>query len=153
MEGTGVQFYTINAEYLFKKFRRFSLHLRGGVGFGNFTSKEGYSGDGQPLNFLAIPIGLSAYNFGASNHHVEAGFSIGYVKGTQINNANIQNSSVLLTPSFGYRFQKPIGGIVFKILYTPNIPLHEFNQMRFYAYRKMTRHGIGLCLGYSFRKR
>lgn len=153
--GAGVQFYTVDAEYLLWKVGRFNVHVRGGIGFGKFISHNWkINGEERYLNFLAIPVGLSAYNFVGSNHHVEFGFSVGYVNGTEISFNNIQNSTILLTPAFGYRFQKPSGGLIFKLLYTPNIPLHEFNERHFYTdYGKNFRQGIGICVGYAFKKR
>lgn len=154
LAGTGVQFYTVNAEYLLGKAGRFNVNARGGFGMGTFKSREGYSGPTmqQDLNFLAIPVGLSAYNFVASNHHFETGLVVEYVQGTYVDVFEDQNSTILLTPSFGYRFQKPSGGIIFKILYTPNVPIHEFNRIKFRYPPFKTHHNVGLSLGYSFKR-
>lgn len=152
--GAGIQFYTVNTEYFLTKLGRFNVNARVGVGYGNFEGRVGYTSvrSNQELNFLAVVLGLTAFNFVAANHHFETGFVFEYVKGTQIDGLELQNSSLLFTPSFGYRFQKPSGGLILKLLYTPNIPIQEFNRMKF-NFPGGTSHNIGISAGYAFKRK
>lgn len=149
--GVSVGYYTVNGEYLLGKVGKFNVSARAGLGIGTFKEPN-WQNDGVKRNYLSIPVGLSAYNFTKSRHHADVGLSLTYFQGTKSNPWG-QNRTLTFTPSFGYRYQKPEGGVSFKILYTTNFLIEEFEMVKHFSFGNHVQHGIGLSIGYSFKRK
>jgi hypothetical protein len=87
------------------------------------TSRETYWGPSVPLEIIAL--------FGKSRSHLElgTGFTIIYSPRTTINDNTFEIEfnkyafSSNLPFRIGYRYQKPDGGLIFRIGYTPMMEL------------------------------
>lgn len=120
------------------------------------TGRAGIGIDPIPQKFrtLAIPIGLNFFK-GASSHHRELGIHLSYREGMQyIVRARDKYDvarGIYFSPTVGYRFQKPEGGVFLRIQYTPMIKVYEFTGERIFRERiGKYRHMFGLSAGYFF---
>jgi hypothetical protein len=143
--------YTLNAEHVIGQLGNFKLNLRAGFGYKKYTSDVGL-----PQKFLAVPVGIQAYNYLASNSHTDWGLGIAYIQGINAEaRSGYFNRTLVLAPNVGYRFQKPTGGIFLKIQYTPGIPLVEFKETPIFTSYKLRKyyHSGGISVGYFFSRK
>ena len=104
--------YSLNGEYKIGKINNYQVNARAGFGYSKINGFE----------FLGIPLGLNLLT-GTKNHHLELGLGTSYIMGTShifIKTGNyISSEGIFLIPSIGYRFDKPTGGLIFKVYYSP----------------------------------
>ena len=112
--------YSINGEYLIKKFNGYTLNARAGFGYMTIKNAE----------FISLPLGANLF-IGTGKHHVETGLGMSYIKG--MNNARntltedwYESEGVYFIPIMGYRYDKLKRGMFFKIYYSPQIVIRDF---------------------------
>ncbi len=102
-------------------------------------------------NYIALPIGINFFT-GKNSHHAEFSFTaVPYIEAYQnvFSGNNLSDKKIYLIPAVGYRYQKPQGGIFFKVNVAPIIyldpPSDNFWKMNGKIY-------LGMCggLGYTF---
>ena len=126
---------SINYEYLVKKIKKLKLSVR--VGASSYHLND-YTNKFNPD--VIIPITINAYY--GTKHNIYFGLgqaitSIVYANNSDYKPKRTNNSNTNL--SIGYRYQKEVGGIMFKIGYASII---ENNNM--------FRHWFLLAFGYTF---
>ena len=130
-------YYSVNYDRLFRRGEKLNWSYRVGLCLMN--------------NVIAMPLGLQAFT-GHNEHHAE--FSITVVpyieKYTKLFSAgNLSDKKIFVIPGVGYRYQRPGGGIFFRIVAAPVIyldpPSDNFWNMdpKIYA-------GITGGIGFSF---
>jgi hypothetical protein len=137
---------TLNAEHKITDLFKGSLSAR--IGFGKHPSLS-YSGG----EYRGIPISVNYFS-GKGKHHREVGIGLTYAEADRGERFwPGENKSLYVVPIFGYRFQKPSGGFVFKIQYCPHIIVKEYSDNPSYVKEKGEFfHGGGLSLGYYFSR-
>src|SRR5688572_8392948 len=114
--GNSAGLYSVNYEHRLSTSGKNVWSLHGG--FGMYNVKDAY-------DHISVPIGVTYYNRKEGNTHKEIGLSLTYVEGLADNrhtwgSEGVQYSKALvLVPNVGYRYQKPDGGFMFKIYYSP----------------------------------
>ena len=126
--------YSVNYDHIFHRGEKLS---------GSF--RIGFSID---KNTVSLPFGINLLT-GKENHHAEFGVTIipfiDHYK-TFLSGDNLSDKKINVIPAIGYRFQKPSGGIFFKVSVSPLLfldpPSDDFWNMdpRLYAYGSI---GIG----------
>ena len=100
--------------------RQLSERLFGRVGL-SFIYSETSDGD-EDLTF-AIPLAVNYLTHPAGNHHFEAGAGLTLITGDAQelwdDDEDEEISNVVGTANFGYRYQKPGRGFVFRAGFTP----------------------------------
>lgn len=114
---------SFNYEYVFYQHPNARFAARIGLGFSPFTDPA-----------MTSPLGLVLIS-GRKNHHMELGFS---------NNTLLDDKgfSFMGMGQMGYRFQKPEGGLFFKVSYTPYLTNYDF---------KNYNHWGGVSMGWAFK--
>lgn len=98
---------SLNYEYVFYQDLNLRLLGRAGLGFSPFR-----------ISFAGVvPLGISAL-VGRKNHHLE----VGLLHSTSLDKAGVSLFGVGVA---GYRFQKPDGGLFFRISYNPYLPAYN----------------------------
>lgn len=142
LEVSGAAFgtYSINAEHLV--FSKSNLYVNARAGYGYLKA----FGDIDPR----FPVGINFYS-GKKNSHPEIGIYATYA----IHNYIDKHISRLLyfVPSASYRFQKPGGGIFFRVSYTPVWLIKEYTDQSPWIRHGKFHQTFGLALGYYFRKK
>jgi hypothetical protein len=135
--------WSLNYDLMFMNISNFKVGARLGLGM----LGEGYSGTTVDVH---IPITVNFMYAFHKNHHIELGV------GTQIRSYEIRSvqfaadtgfvrkSEALGNFSFGYRFQSPDGGFVFRACYSPFF----YQDGIYFRYE----HWAGLSLGYAFNR-
>ena len=142
--GAGV---TLNAEHSVMRMTRNIMTVRAGFGKHRYLGKDEH-------DYIGIPVGMCIFNKG-SNHHREFGLGITYVKGhLEEDFFGEVNKSLEFVASIGYRYQRPAGGLFFKVQYTPHVRIKEFTESnQFNSGEGKIVHLAGICLGYYFMRR
>ncbi|MDF1549687.1 MAG: hypothetical protein P1P88_17805 [Bacteroidales bacterium] len=102
-------FYSINYDKIFHQKKKFTLSYR--IGFSILE-------DG-----IAMPLGVNLFT-GKGNSHVEYSLTvIPYIDHYKsfLSSNDLSDKYLYVVPGIGYRFQKPTGGIFFKIVVSPMI--------------------------------
>jgi hypothetical protein len=133
---------TANIEHKFADFRRSMVTARLGYG------KHKYHGTANHM-FTGIPITCSFVS-GKRNHHRELGAGFLFAEGNQDEAGfNVVNKSIFVVPFIGYRYQRPSGGLFFKIQYTPLIKVKEYaDSNRYRSQIGQFIHTAGISVGY-----
>lgn len=146
--GNSLGYYSLNYEHLLKVQQKRVWFLHGG--FSTYRPSSLFTR-------FAVPVGITYFNRPQGNHHREVGLCLGYVKGLyyadQSNGFDgVQYSkSVCLLVNVGYRYQKPEGGLLFKIYYSPTFIIKDFQDPPYYYYRNtFVPFNFGIALGYGF---
>ena len=146
--GNSAGYYSLNYEHRLKEAGKRTWSLHGGFSYYRVLSA---------YTKYSIPIGFTYFDKPQGNHHKEIGLCLNYVNGLVDNSENwnlngVQYSkSLVLIANFGYRYQKPEGGFLFKIYYAPAIVLKEFEKSPYYFPRDtFYPMNAGISLGYSF---
>lgn len=122
-------FYSLNVEH--KIFMISDSKINGRVGVGYLPANNN--------DFLSIPLGLNLLT-GKKSHHLELGIGFSYIKGVSYYKIEYEDGDVYyysdealyFVPSIGYRFDRLVGGFIFKVYYSPLILTHDlFNQETF----------------------
>jgi hypothetical protein len=139
--GMSVLGVSLNAEFrAFNTLKR-TAFVMGGLGTYKF---------GREATYKLVSLGLNAVR-GNGNHHSELGAALTYNSGGETKGTNIANESLFLIGAAGYRYQRPEGGVLFRIYYAPILKLKEWGDTtRFTAGVTFIPLNLGLCLGYSF---
>lgn len=142
-------FFSVNIEQTLFKAGRFNGGVR--VGYGQFRFNEGHT------LFRGIPAALVFFRH-QGNHHSDFGFGVSYISGMQYEiepysgYANY-SQALFAGPMAGYRFQKPDGGIFFRIQYIPLVKVRELSNDALYkSYQGKLFHSPGIAVGYFFSK-
>jgi hypothetical protein len=133
-------FYTANLEHLI--FAKSGWYANGRIGFG--LSNREYN---TPV---FIPVGVN-FCLGKRSSHPEVGLGLSYAEGLQVAGSSI-NQALYFMPSLSYRFQKPGGGLFFKIGYAPYIKIKEFSKPdhTWFEGTGLFEPSISMGLGYYF---
>ena len=102
---------SLNYEYVFFQHLNVRLAGRAGLGFSPFNAA--FAG--------VIPLGVSAI-VGKKNHHLEMGLA----HSTALDKDGVSLFGIGVA---GYRFQKPNGGIFFRISYNPYMPSYKIRNL------------------------
>jgi len=118
--------YSVNGEYKIGKINNFQVNAR--AGFGYYQTNNQYE-------FIGVPIGLNLLT-GTKNHHLELGLGASYVKGLPFpykgGNPILETEGIYFVPSIGYRYDKLITGLIFKVYYSPFIGTYSlFNKEKY----------------------
>lgn len=134
--------YTANVEHLI--FAKWGWYANGRIGFG-VSKRE----DNIPI---FIPVGVNFYR-GKRNSHPEVGLGLSYAEGLQVVGTSI-NKALYFMPSLSYKFQKPGGGLFFRIGYAPYIKLKEFSKPdhTWFQSTGLFEPSISMALGYYFAR-
>lgn len=147
----GSALYAVNYDRIF--YQKEKLKLSGSMGFSMLRRKT----ENPVLSAINwspyIPVEFSAF-WGKSNHHLEigTGVTVFSLPDFQLDEENLimtqegvkWDASVIMR--IGYRYQKPEGGLFFRVGYTPgfNLNLSSENAVDFYPA------WVGLSVGKSF---
>ena len=106
--------YSLNGEHFFTP----KLGVRVGAGL-LAVHVEDSSGDSD-ANVLLVPV-MGTYLLGEGNSHFEVGAGVGLATAgiDDVDLGNEHASALYGTATFGYRYQKPTGGVVFRAGFTP----------------------------------
>ncbi|HKP77068.1 MAG TPA: hypothetical protein VJT67_16170 [Longimicrobiaceae bacterium] len=108
--------YSLNGEHFFTP----KAGLRVGAGYVGVGEDDGAGS----ADVLLVPV-MGTYLLGEGNHHFEVGAGLGYatahVETTDVDTDIERGSTVCGTATFGYRYQKPTGGVMFRAGFTPMI--------------------------------
>ena len=136
--------YSLNYDLVFLNKNNFKVGTRVGLQL----LKENY--EGTTMDYY-VPLTMNFMYAFAPNHHVELGL------GTQIASYEIRNiiseteigfvrkTEALGNGTFGYRFQKPDGGFIFRAFYSPFF----YQDGVYFRYE----HWAGIRLGFTFLKK
>jgi hypothetical protein len=95
--------------------RQLSERLFGRVGFSFVTSEQS---DGEDDLTFVFPVAVNYLTHPAGNHHFEAGAGLTWITGDEQDlwedDDDEQISNLVGTANFGYRYQKPGRGFVFR---------------------------------------
>jgi hypothetical protein len=115
-----------------------------------FISRYIKSTFGHKQTFWSIPLSLQLFTNIRSSHHPEVGIGFNYIHGNGQDRDGISSKTIVFTPSIGYRFQKPNGGLFIRLLFTPGFIVKEFESVHHVS--EQDREGFyqsyGLSLGY-----
>lgn len=141
-------YYSVNAERVFASVGKFKLSGRVGFGNANFDL-DNYNND--PRKYYTIPVGVQAFR-GSGYRHIEFGLGLSYIEGEDalVTYETIENETLYLVPSIGYRYQKPSGGFFVRVLYTPHIRIKEFSG--FTGFDEKFDQWLGISIGHCFTK-
>lgn len=142
--GGGSSFVTVNVEHVIWKLPRW--YVNGRIGYGYMLLKN-YERSG-------FPIGINLFKF-HGNHHLEIGAGVSYIEGIKryYNAGEYRwNRALYAYGAAGYRFQKPEGGIFFKVQWHPLYQLREYNPDPTFQYNVSFKYWMGLSVGYAFSK-
>src|SRR5690349_4499053 len=114
--GTSTDGFSINAEFRVFSTAKRTAFLMGGLGMYRFSREATYKVATLGLNMVK----------GNGNHHTELGGAITYNSGAETAGKEVANESLLLYGVGGYRYQRPQGGIFFRIYYAPSLKLKEW---------------------------
>ena len=132
--------YSVNYDRIIKITERSLLAGRIGVSY--------YNDNNSKTEYLIFPLELTTLRRKNKRHHLEYGF--GVVLFLVDDSYSEQYAFIMGSLRLGYRYQKPEGGLLFRIGFTPIIPIavlqpgSEFDQ-------KIVPWG-GISIGYSFKK-
>lgn len=103
-------------------------------------------------NTVVFPVNFFGFT-GYRKSHLEFGAGLSYCHATfDVTNSNGEvidyNSSIYAPFHFGYRFQKPEGGVFFRLGFSTSVRLLEFSS---YEPGSIIFPVIGLALGYAFQ--
>jgi len=103
--------YSLNGEHFFTP----QLGIRVGGMYLRVDDSEG-----ENANVLLVPV-MATYLLGEGNSHFEIGAGAGFgTAGVEdVDLGNDRASTVYGTATFGYRYQKPAGGVIFRAGFTP----------------------------------
>ncbi len=123
---------------------------------GNFRLGYGQIQYRDPGNtFRAVPVGIHMLKY-SGNHHAEVGVALSYIGGYHyvesiVLNDTRQSRGIFFVPMAGYRFQKPNGGLFFRVQYAPLIKIREFGPKQFFhMYMGRPINAPGIAIGYAF---
>lgn len=136
--------YSVNIEHKFFNTRH--LTFNGWIGFGKGTFGSGES----KRNFLGVPVGVSVFT-GSKSSHLQIDVAVSYLEGREYNFFGQDSKSLYIVPGFGYRFQKPNGGLFLKAQYTPLIKVKEYTDILPFQ-RTGAQHFFGVSAGYFFAR-
>ncbi len=137
LDGAGGPHVSLNVEHSLVHFLKWQVNGRIGYGMSKIQ--------GSMLN--CVPIGFHTF-YGLKNSHLEIGTIVAYSEGRQyVVGLNVYSKAIYFIPSLSYRFQKPTGGLFFRIGYTPLFKLKEYEES--FAYIKRN-HAFGIAIGYFF---
>lgn len=143
--GTSATVASIHYDRIIKKFKKSYFDL--GLGLGYFP----------PVGAATYPnygiAGSFNWTTGINNNHFEVGIGLTYSSGfLQETHGSDHKTMEALMSSFriGYKYQKPEGGIFFRVGLTPLVKLKEFSSLDdgeiFYKFWPL----IGIGAGYTF---
>ena len=123
--------YSLNGEHFFTP----QLGVRVGAGLLAINESDG---DGD-ASVLLVPV-MATYLLGEGNSHFEIGAGAGFATAgvADVDIGNERASAVYGTATFGYRYQKPAGGVIFRAGFTPIVASGNIIPW------------IGLGVGYAF---
>ena len=116
------------------------IQFNGRVGFGHISNL--YSTHTVGLNF----------SLGDTKNYFEIGIGQAYILGNNGNGQTVINYSVT-TLSAGYKYQPRLGGVFFRIAFTPLFGDNSDSTNNPYPYFKKWSPWFGLSIGYSFKKK
>ncbi|CAA6811338.1 MAG: Unknown protein [uncultured Aureispira sp.] len=141
--GGSAGIWSVNYDLMALNINNFKIGAR--VGFGFMT--EGYAGTTIDLH---IPLTVNFLYAIKEKHHVELGlgtqiasYEIRSVK-TATDTGFVRKTETLGNFTFGYRFQNPDGGFMFRVFYSPFFYQDGIN----FRYE----HWAGLSVGYAFNR-
>jgi hypothetical protein len=141
--GAGMGF-TLNGEYVVLKPLP-KLLMSGRIGFGAYHRYDGR------IPFRAVPIGVHLF-YGNRSSHPEISFNVTYSKGHgQYGDLDPPEETILLVPAAGFRFQRPNGGLFFRISAGGEYHVKEY----VYRYRwseETWQINLGVSAGYFFSR-
>ena len=104
--------YSVNYDRLFDVSKKIKMSSR--IGF-HFTNKFPF----QYYRTISVPIEISGmYPFYGNKHFLEIGLGLTYLNSNDLY-TNHTEHVIAFVPRIGYRFQKPEGGLFFKLGFTP----------------------------------
>lgn len=136
---------TLNIEHLIVSTDRWHIGGRFGAGamMVNGFRKSGF------------PVSIHFFNR-SGRHHLETGIGLSYIEGVwsdELYGHKVWNKGLYAIPMIGYRFQKPGGGLLFKVLWTPLLQLREYGKDRITKSSDQVPHWIGVSAGYYIARR
>lgn len=142
--------YSVNIENPFFDFGRWRGNVR--LGYGQMHYRH-------PNNvFRTIPLGIHMFKH-SGNHHAEIGAALSYIAGYHYSEifansgSKMQSRGIFFVPMVGYRFQRPHGGLFFRVQYSPLIKIKEYGPRPYFqGFMGEPIHAPGLAVGYAFDK-
>lgn len=141
---------TLNVDKVLFRLGSWQGSVRGGFGRYNIENNR--------VKFCSVPIGITFFNRPLGRHHKELGLNISFVRGSAFKvgyfSDPIVSEAFYLTPTIGYRFQKPEGSVFVKVQYSPFILIKEL-ESRLLDLRSpgWVTHFAGVSFGYYFGDR
>jgi len=135
-------FYSINYDRLFDITEKLKVSSR--IGFH-------YSDNlfGNKNRLIGSPVEISGmYSIFRNKHFLEIGSGLTYLNNLNQSNDHVEDL-IILAVRFGYRYQKPDGGIFIKVGFVPLYDWYVFNPDPSIKYHTWFMSG-GLGIGYTF---
>ncbi|MDR5592052.1 hypothetical protein [Christiangramia sp. SM2212] len=136
--GNGV-LYSINYERLYNVSKLINITSR--IGYGYFTINR--------IKANSIPFEINGlYAIAKQKHFIEIGSGITYLDTKDLNDDPLDITALIYAARLGYRYQKPTGGIMYRIGITP---LYDFYSDKQNLIRSKVWFLIGgISIGYNF---
>lgn len=100
--------------------------------------------------FRSVPVGLLLHS-AKGNVRKEIGLHVGYVQAMQsMRPEGYYSQSIYLTPVMGFRYQKPEGGVFFKLDYAPYVKIKEYSDVYLFRDIGKFRNYFGVSAGWYF---
>lgn len=131
--------FSCNLESVFLTQGKYSFSGWMGIGF------NGLSAGWKNLRVQNIPVGLIVFR-GFKDHHIQFGLGLSYERFI----ATPSYSELILTPSFGYRYQTFKNNLFFKAFLSPGFKMTSFSQSDYQREGTLRNSLIGLVMGYYF---
>lgn len=139
-------YYALSYERQILERNRFAMGARIGI-----TSYEFRDFNDKFNPDLIVPLSINAYY--GNVHHVELGIGptlSSVVKAHPFKFTPTRDLLVNVHMQVGYRYQKPGGGFLFRIGYTPYIQAFRITHLQFIKPTSTLRHWGGISVGYTF---
>ncbi len=118
------------------------------------AGRIGYSILPQILEIASIPMEMSLLISNDSNHHLEIGSGLSYIKGLEteyviddfVGSREYVSESLYIPFRIGYRYQRQKGRLFLKAGIVPMISVYEFEK----EFQRKSHVWLGGAIGYSF---
>jgi hypothetical protein len=152
--GQSLTVFSLNLEIDVRRKFRFldstSIHPVLTIGYGRYEIDPLFRINHSGFN---IPVGLNVIWNEQSNHHLEVGLGMGINQGFGYARGDSGFSRIIMSSRYGYRYQKPEGGLLFRAAVTPLFFVHYFYDNRsrgLFDDLDLYFHVLGVSIGYSF---